>query len=362
MKERQECRCPSPTGDAATTFMNDLYKRLKKVGFDPDFVREAVLPDWWDDSVADVPFNRALAETAVSGHLGYPIRLLRDRDADLPIPDTVGVCFKRNTKVDARKVAPGLQVVRRVAELVTGTLPKLLPFRGGQSVAVLRKWILDRHKAVDLTAILDACWAHGVPVIGVPHLPKKSVRFDGVAMFCGKRPVIVLASAKDGPPWLAFHLAHELGHIMHGHVKPGEALFVDANLKSGVNDYTEVEADEFGLELLTGRPGGLEFRPSRLKAHELGLAAADFTENIQPTVAAGTVVLSYCKSATFWGVAQGALEALNQHAGGRALVAKSLAKHIDFDALTEGAERFIEATCCLRTSCPTDERRTAACG
>src|SRR5262249_8236740 len=162
----------------------------------------------------------------------------------------------------------------------------------------------------------DACWSHGIPVIGVSHLPKKSKRFDGVAMYCEERPVIVLASAKDGPPWLAFHLAHELGHIMRGHVKPGEAVFVDADLKAAVGGSTEVEADEFGLELLTSSPTGLAFHSSSLKAPDVGHAAATFAGSFQPRVAAGVVVLNYCKSTTYWGVAKGALEAIGEATGG----------------------------------------------
>jgi len=40
--------------------MQDLFQRLRKIGFDPDFLRRAVLPDWWEDSLASVAANRAL--------------------------------------------------------------------------------------------------------------------------------------------------------------------------------------------------------------------------------------------------------------------------------------------------------------
>ena len=49
--------------------MQDLYTRLVTIGFDADFLRRAVLPDWWEDSLAGVPANRALAEAAIARHL-----------------------------------------------------------------------------------------------------------------------------------------------------------------------------------------------------------------------------------------------------------------------------------------------------
>jgi len=51
---------------AVTNPMRDIYSRLKPLGFDSGFVRELLLPDWWDDELASVPANRAIAEATIS--------------------------------------------------------------------------------------------------------------------------------------------------------------------------------------------------------------------------------------------------------------------------------------------------------
>src|SRR5687767_9398654 len=66
--------------------MRDLYKRLRAIGFDEKFIRERVLPDWWDDSLGTVPSNRALAEAAIARALALPVGVLRDPSASLRLP------------------------------------------------------------------------------------------------------------------------------------------------------------------------------------------------------------------------------------------------------------------------------------
>jgi len=56
----------SPFTMAVTNPMRDIYSRLKPLGFDSGFVRELLLPDWWDDELARVPANRAIAEATIS--------------------------------------------------------------------------------------------------------------------------------------------------------------------------------------------------------------------------------------------------------------------------------------------------------
>src|SRR6185503_20382966 len=65
--------------------MNDLYRRLRQAGFDKAFVKRNLLPDWWDDALADVPANRAVAEAAISRMLGFPVAALRNHDQVLEI-------------------------------------------------------------------------------------------------------------------------------------------------------------------------------------------------------------------------------------------------------------------------------------
>ena len=329
--------------------MRDLYTRLSKVGFDSKWLRAVVLPDWWDDALAAIPFNRAAAEAAISGFLGIPLRALRDPGAALAKPTVTDVCFKRNRKTAVRELATALQVARQTAKIVASVVGNLPPFAWGQSAKHVRETILDSNPTVTLDGLVEYCWSRGIAVIGVTGFPKKAKRFDGVAMYEGIRPVVILSSNRDGPAWLAFHLAHELGHLMLGHVRPGDSAILDANLSAGVKDDTELEADEFALEVLTGSPVGILFERSGHKACEVGPLAVQFVRDQSLKIDPSVIVLIYCKSTDYWGVAQGALEAIGAAKGGQEVIATALANHLDFENLSDAETRFLSATCKLPT-------------
>jgi hypothetical protein len=98
---------------------------------------------------------------------------------------------------------------------------------------------------------------------------------------------------------------------------------------------------------LTGSPDGMHFKRGEHKAHEVGPLAVKFAAANAPTVDPGMIVLSYCKSTSYWGIAQGALEAIDLAKGGKDLVATALTKHLDFENLSEAETRFLSATCKL---------------
>lgn len=331
---------PSEETPVIAAPMRDLYRRLKAVGFDRKFLMRAVLPDWWDDSLASVPFNRALAEAAVAQHLGFTVAELRHPEQDLTLPSCVNFCLKRNKNISAEKVKPSVLVARRAAQLVAGELGSLPPYSGPKTASEVRAAILAQHELVDLTALVGYCWDNGIAVLHLAHLPRLGDRFDGVALFCGDRPVIVIASPKDGPPWLAFQLAHEVGHVMRGHVKPGGDLLIDGDMtKDPDDDKQEQEADRFACEVLTDRPLALSFDAvPGLRASGLAKLARNYSKHSK--VAAGTYALCYGRSADRWPVAQAALKLLQEDRGGREALARALAKHLPED-LPEGTERFL---------------------
>src|SRR5687767_268148 len=81
--------------------MSALVKRLRKVGVTRTYLREVVLPDWWDDEIADNPAGYVEALMYVSGHLGLEFASLRDPDRR-PEFRLVGSCkFKSKAGADA---------------------------------------------------------------------------------------------------------------------------------------------------------------------------------------------------------------------------------------------------------------------
>jgi|SRR5690606_13269871 len=57
--------------------MRDLFTRLAALGFTETWVREHVLPDWWDDDAADHPVGFTEAIWIIARHLGIAPAVLR---------------------------------------------------------------------------------------------------------------------------------------------------------------------------------------------------------------------------------------------------------------------------------------------
>jgi len=151
---------------------------------------------------------------------------------------------------------------------------------------------------------------------------------------------VLLAEKKDAPAWLAFHLAHELGHLMCGHVTPGSALLPDENLERIINDDNENEADAFANELLTGD------RAPSLKA-VYGMTAGRLvkavrlyapSKRIDPAVFA----LVYGHNADRMPVAVKALSIMQQDSGARSQIRRFLSQHISMDNLSDTDAHLLE--------------------
>ena len=218
---------------AFNIFMADIYQRLKPLGFNPSFVREVILPDWWDDECASVPANRALAEASIAKHLRISIKYLCDATAPLNLPQTVPIRLKSATRgTNPEAIRPSIVIAQRAAEVLAQGAARLPVDAASWSAAKVRSQLLAAEETVTLKNLLDFCWERGIVVAHLDRLPSEPGfrKFDGLALFVDHRPCILLAEKHDAPAMLAFHLAHELGHLMHGHVAPGRELLPDDNL------------------------------------------------------------------------------------------------------------------------------------
>lgn len=318
--------------------MSDLYARLAAIGFDRNFLRDAVLPEWWEDSLADVPANRAFVENLLARNFGMPLQDLSRPSSELQLPSLSHVKFKRYKNHVDETVAPALLVAQRAARIVADALPSLQPFDLQFDAAAVRQAILRKHRYVDLSSLLDFCWNQGIIVLHLARAPRKSKRFDGLAMFCGERPVVVLGTRRDSPAWMAFYLAHELAHILRRHVTPGSPPLADSDLQTASTDRQEREADEAACLLLTGIAHP-KMKDLKYNALQLALYVAQTGPNhgVDP----GVMALIYGKSNDRWGVAQNALKHLSLDAGAQQMIAEARRKRLDLQALSESSERFL---------------------
>lgn len=318
--------------------MQVLYRRLEKSGFDRNFVRTHVLPEWWDDALAENPANVALAEIAVARMLGFDIPSLRNPDSPLALPSASAVRLKRTSNVEPATLAPLVRVAERQAHYLSRCLINVPEFIGHSSASAARSDILQHADAVGLVELVDFAWRSGVLVSQVMDRPVRTGGLHGVAMFCGDQPAVVLTpegTRSDGPPWLAFRLGHELGHILLGHVREGDLPILDAS-QIDDPDKEEREANAFALEVLTGDPSPRFKSEYGLTASRLAYYAPIYGH--EHKIDSGTVALIYGYSTTRWGVTQNALKAMGLTTGAHQIVASKLRMHLEED-LSETASR-----------------------
>jgi hypothetical protein len=323
--------------------MKDLYTRLRALGFDQAFVRRYLLPDWWQDGLANVEANRALAEISIAQVLGIPVPQLRDPKQPLRLEVPACVRFKRPANTSTDELDAAIALAQRAAEGLVGALRAPAPFAGAMSALELRERVLSRSGRPDLEALLQAAWDHGVAVIPLRHLPPKAKRFTAAAILCGTQRVIVLASGRDGLPWLSFHLAHELGHIFLGHVSEQSPLVVEtdsAEPVAGVQD-DEADANTFAVELLTGHRE-IEVGDPRGVTPPM-LATLDVRLSREWRATPGIVSLLWGYRVGRLAVANAALKRMGLAVGGADMVRQHFLRHLSDPAdLSDTLTRYLE--------------------
>jgi Zn-dependent peptidase ImmA (M78 family) len=306
--------------------MPSLYRRLKSVGYDRGFVRRVILPDWWDDALADDPSMLLQIQLRVARRLGVPLKVVADANGPLALPETKTVRLKRAKEGSCRDdIAPGIVIARHTVALAVAELRDIPPFPAQLTAADLRAFILKTYPVVDFAGLVKAAWAHGIAVFHFREWPRGAKKFAGMAYYEGKTPVIVIASGYDMPPKLAFYLAHELGHILRGHVKPDGKVLVDGDLESEREDVEEIEADNEALAILCGTKAlGTSLgkqTPASLRVWAKKIEARD-------QIHAGTAVLSYGRAQKQNPMAMMVLKGLQMDTGAHAIIAAEMRRQL----------------------------------
>lgn len=324
--------------------MKPLYDRLKAEGLDRPFIQSAILPDWWDDELYAQDSNRLLAQMSIAQFLDVRLQQLAREDAPIG-PAIHNVRLKRGRNAEINEVAGAVAAAVHAAKVTARLMNDRLPFTGLRPALEIRNQLLSRPDCAwpDLERLVDYCWEHGIGVIHVTRLPKVagSKKIAGLATFSGNRPVIVLCSGRDSPSWLAFHLAHELGHIMSGHVVPGGEPIVDLKIEGLIDEEQEREADQYAFQVMTGEPNP-KLVGSRMTGPQLALAARSYGEKHRIDPGTVALIFGYCQGRM--PVAQAALTALGAGSGGRAILAEAFRRHVPLDDIPEGIQRSLSAT------------------
>lgn len=322
----------------------DFKARLiRRTGLSPDAVA-AAWPEWWSkDAEASLSANAEL-RFSLARKLGLdPRSLLADRDEPRFIwGDAARFKGFTGDEHGERPVIAsfGTALSRMLLEATRGN-ENLQVMSAGE----LRAAILANSPYVGLRELLSVAWAFGMPVIHLRVYPLSAKRMSAMSVRVGDRYAILLARDAVYPAPIAFYLAHELGHILLGHLTEGSAI-IDMELLEALGvekDPEEAEADAFALELLTGRPRPeLVVEGAGRGAHQLAAEAMRVgqTQRIEP----GTVAMAFGHATGAWPTATASLTHIYDRAIDVWRVVNRLAnQQLAWDELQDESQSFVRA-------------------
>lgn len=328
------------TKSANANPMKTLRRRLSAAGVKPKFLNTVVLPSWWDDSIAETSGGFREGASYICAHLGFRLSSLLDEKQELTFAHTGSVKYKKAKGTSADDVSLVTHYALGVARAVAASMEEKMPASPVPPPEEWRKALLAISDCpwVCLRHILKAVWELGIPVIHLKTQPVGSRKPDALTTMVGERSVIVVMNARKSPSWIAFIVAHELGHIHHQHLKPGQTL-VDEKIDKTSDEKEETEANGFAVRLLTGFDDlGLNSTRS-MGIPQLAGAAAEFGRNYR--VAPGVAALNYGFTTGAWPVANGAMSALEKGDDASVCLMEAMDKHLKLDTLSDDSREWI---------------------
>jgi len=331
--------------------MQELYARFDEAGVSREYLQDFVLPDWWQDGIADDPGGYLEGLTFIAKHLGIDLETLRDADSSLSAQTAAEARFKLRANVDSGDVSWAQSVAVRAAEMASLATPIPPQATSDLNASGIREDILAGDAEwVGLDSLLRYCWESGVPVLHIPEVPGN--KMDGMVIRAGDRPVIVLSIDHKHEARLLFILAHELGHIIEGHLDSEDVVVDDDydpapaderehEYNSTPTDPREKEANRFAVELITGDPEFKARLTRYFEASELAEIVTDYgtSEKIAP----GAIILNvaYYDPDDPWGLAHATLNKLDPDPDAPQMIRSQIEDYLDWKALPEESAEFL---------------------
>lgn len=347
-------------------FMSTLYDRLSAIGFDKAFIRSKALPDWWDAEFESTAGAVVEAATYISRRLNLDLTSLLKPDSTLAFKPSSPAKFKLKPGTEIEQLKVAYSMASRIAEMVAyACIPefKALPTSAQQvrdeiltplnplEQSFPNSGLMSSRSFVNLERLLEFCWNYGIPVVHFDNFPPTQGvrRFEGLVTFFSNRPVIILSLKHSSFAKLLFILAHQLGHLIKGHGKGISIL--DEEIDPDSIEPEELEANEFALELLLGKPDMGYYTPRIFTDKELAGYAQ--TVSVRDRVDPGLVALNYAwnkanrattKNEQFLilKTADKALAFIEKEVDTPATINRYLQNHLDLERLDIDSQDYLE--------------------
>ena len=283
---------------------SNLRRGLREAGLSNQVI-EAAWPSWWSDDLASDPSGRAELRFSLARKLGVSPRALLGERVKFIWNDEAK--FKHLSTEGAAQRAALTSFGVTIGRLLIYATPQGASL-DGLDVWTIREAILASQRYVDLPGLLSLCWSLGIPVVHLRVFPLEAKSMHAMVVKVEGRYAVLLGRDATYPAPIAFTLAHELGHVVHGHLIGAPALVDLKDPATATNlDDQEREADQFALSLLTGQPN-LQITTSLGNFNAPTLASAVMKAAPRYSIDPGTLALCLAFRNGAWSRAMAALK------------------------------------------------------
>jgi hypothetical protein len=328
----------------STDIANHVYAALLSAGLKKNHVR-ALMPDWWGPTLAESEAGQWEFALLAARRLSLDVTALAAGRL-LPTGAFSEPRFKHTARLEPESLRAATMIASSLAHAVITAMPQ--PSRKIPAAAgAIREQLVELGKGdPGFDALLEYCWQCGIPVIAIPSLPTGIRKMDAAALSVNGKPAIIIAKKSDSKAWLAFLLAHELGHIVHHHVPVNGAIVegsitdtIEFNVDHG--DDQEVAATQFAIDILGG-PGARDLLATWPRGlMPVNLAAASMGAAKQISASPGSLILQYGYLNGQWREAQQALNFLRNEKGALKAITSRLNAEIDPDKLGDDLQGYL---------------------
>lgn len=321
------------------TNIEKIYSLLKTKGIDKKFIREVLLPHWWDEKILSSKAGFLQTVSLIAKNLGVELSDLISTKGELCLSNQYNIKFKKNTNyyLHPTELFPQ-SVAARLYNIVFKSFDKEYTLNTN-SYITLRNEFLSKYSIFDLKNLLDFLWQKGIPVIFVSEYPRDTTRFDGMAFKFNERPVIVISNKHKHEAWLTFIIAHEFGHIALGHLNKNENLIFDSNI-SVLKNNEELRSNDFAVNFLVENknniPNFSAIKSSFKLANQLRAAARKL--KIEP----GILALMFAFRYKAFPLASLAINVLYPEANASSTVLEQMMKNLSLELLSEEDLEYFE--------------------
>jgi hypothetical protein len=323
-----------------------LVRQLRQLGLSRQAIERA-WPGWWSAEAESSTSARTELAFSLARRFGLDPRSLLEGSGGAEFRWADEARFKHRSNQSDAELSAITSFGKSVATALLAATPPGTSAIMGVSAAAIRAAILREGRPYpELGDLLALAWAVGVPVVQLRLYPLSRKRMAAMTVEVNSRSAVLIGKDANYPAPIAFYLAHELGHVAHGHAAGGRLLvdFEMAHPALVQDDEEERMADEFALEVLTGRPQPFVVAASGQRSSARELARVALSAGPDLGIEPGVLAQCYGFSTGDWPAASGALRRIYTEARAVWQPINALARReLDLRAIPADSAEFLEA-------------------